>query len=113
MAAQQQGEEDDKQTNSPSASSWGEMIGLPFRKVKDHIEANPYVWTAYVVVYGGFGLWLTYRWTKLRRTEDRVRVLQEKLRKLHEARERELAASAGAVEKATSIEKASGNKSPE
>lgn len=110
MATQQQGE-DDKQTQSSSVTSWGEMIGLPFRKVKDHIEANPYVWTAYVTVYGGFGLWLTYRWRKLRRTEDRVRILQEKLRKLHEARQlheaREKAAAATAVEKASSLPKKS------
>ncbi|KAJ4883121.1 Uncharacterized protein Rs2_33214 [Raphanus sativus] len=34
------------------------------------------------LVYGGLFLWTAYRWRKLRRTEDRVRGLQTKLRKL-------------------------------
>lgn len=42
------------------------------------------MWGSYVLVYGGFGLWLTYKWRKLRKTEDRVQVLQERLRKLVE-----------------------------
>ncbi|XP_034705918.1 uncharacterized protein LOC117929668 [Vitis riparia] len=112
MATQQQGEED-KQTQGPSTTGWRELIGLPYQKIKENVEANRYVWTAYVVVYGGFGLWLTYRWRKLRRTEDRVRALQERLRKLAEAREQ--AASATSVEKAAPVEKASllANKSPQ
>ncbi|KAL9393460.1 hypothetical protein Peur_012745 [Populus x canadensis] len=46
------------------------------------------------------GLWATYRWRKLRKTEDRVRALQERLRKLVETQEG--ASSARSVEKAPS-----------
>ncbi|CAN6838776.1 unnamed protein product [Brassica oleracea] len=53
-----------------------------YKKLRDHAEAYPYVWGSYTVVYGGLFLWTAYRWRKLRRTEDRVRGLQTKLRKL-------------------------------
>ncbi|KAL5178329.1 hypothetical protein HKD37_08G023912 [Glycine soja] len=68
-----------------------------YRKVKEHAETYPYVWASYIVVYGGFALWTTYRWRKLRKTEDRVRTLQERLRKLIEAEES--TSSAKVVEK--------------
>ncbi|KAK7395375.1 hypothetical protein VNO78_15927 [Psophocarpus tetragonolobus] len=58
-----------------------------YLKVKEHAETYPYVWASYIVVYGGFALWTTYRWRKLRKTEDRVRTLQERLRKRYEAEE--------------------------
>ncbi|TKY66109.1 hypothetical protein E2542_SST08975 [Spatholobus suberectus] len=58
-----------------------------YLKVKEHAETYPYVWASYIVVYGGFALWTAYRWRKLRKTEDRVRTLQERLRKLVEAEE--------------------------
>ncbi|KAL2518070.1 Uncharacterized protein Adt_14317 [Abeliophyllum distichum] len=67
------------------AVGWGGKIEEQYRKIKEHAETYPYVWGSYILVYGGFGLWLTYRWRKLRRTEDRVRGLQERLRKLVEA----------------------------
>ncbi|KAL3829769.1 hypothetical protein ACJIZ3_018571 [Penstemon smallii] len=51
-----------------------------FRHTKEHAETYPYVWGSYLTVYGGFGLWLIYRWRRLRGTEDRVRALQERLR---------------------------------
>ncbi|XP_039118196.1 uncharacterized protein LOC120254120 [Dioscorea cayenensis subsp. rotundata] len=53
-----------------------------WRKAKEHAETYPYVWGSYVLVYGGIGVYLTYRWRKLRQTEDRVRVLQNRLRQL-------------------------------
>ncbi|KAI4354393.1 hypothetical protein L6164_003259 [Bauhinia variegata] len=56
-------------------------------KIKEHAETYPYVWASYIVVYSGFGLWMAYRWRKLRKTEDRVRGLQERLRKFVEAEE--------------------------
>ncbi|EYU38254.1 hypothetical protein ABFS82_02G113800 [Erythranthe guttata] len=68
-----------------AAAHWGGPIGEQYRKMKEHAETYPYVWGSYILVYGGFGLWLTYRWRKLRKTEDRVRGLQERLRKLVEA----------------------------
>ena len=46
-----------------------------------------YVWSSYLIVYGGFGLWVAYRYRKLRNTEDRVRALQERLRILRQERE--------------------------
>ncbi|KAI3775321.1 hypothetical protein L1987_49892 [Smallanthus sonchifolius] len=58
-----------------------------YRKAKENAEAYPYVWGSYLIVYGGFGLWVAYRYKKLRNTEDRVRALQEKLRTLRQERE--------------------------
>ncbi|KAK4414521.1 hypothetical protein Salat_2865100 [Sesamum alatum] len=73
------------QEGSTVAAGWTGKIEEQYRKIKEHAETYPYVWGSYILVYGGFGLWLTYRWRKLRRTEDRVRVLQERLRKIVEA----------------------------
>ncbi|XP_047167911.1 uncharacterized protein LOC124836758 isoform X2 [Vigna umbellata] len=64
-----------------------ESLQNQYLKVKEHAETYPYVWASYIVVYGGLGLWTAYRWRKLRKTEDRVRTLHEKLRKLVEAEE--------------------------
>ncbi|KAG6773471.1 hypothetical protein POTOM_020749 [Populus tomentosa] len=86
MASQQKGEED-QPTSSPPAAGFGEMAVERYRKIREHAETYPYVWASYVVVYGGLGLWATYRWRKLRKTEDRVRALQERLRKLVETQE--------------------------
>ncbi|KAF5787559.1 hypothetical protein HanRHA438_Chr10g0466981 [Helianthus annuus] len=58
-----------------------------YRKAKENAEAYPYVWGSYLIVYGGFGLWVAYRYKKLRNTEDRVRALQEKLRTLRQERD--------------------------
>lgn len=58
-----------------------------YRKAKENAEAYPYVWGSYLIVYGGFGLWVAYRYKKLRNTEDRVKILQEKLRNIHKQRE--------------------------
>ncbi|KAH7862913.1 hypothetical protein Vadar_011038 [Vaccinium darrowii] len=78
--------EDQQPPNSP-AVGWTGTIEQQYRKIKENAEAYPYVWGSYIVVYGGFGLWLSYRWRKLRRTEDRVRVLQERLRKIVESKQ--------------------------
>ncbi|KAL2514631.1 hypothetical protein Fot_28602 [Forsythia ovata] len=78
-------EADCQQETRPTVVGWGEKIEKQYQKIKEHAETYPYVWGSYILVYGGFGLWLTYRWRKLRRTEDRVRGLQERLRKLVEA----------------------------
>lgn len=78
---------EDKQASSPSAVGLKEMVEEQYQKIKENAETYPYVWASYILVYGGFTLWTTYRWRKLRRTEDRVRVLQERLRKLVKAEE--------------------------
>lgn len=97
MATQQRGEEDQPSSISP-ANGLGEMVVEQYRKIKEHAETYPYVWGSYIVVYGGLALWSTYRWRKLRKTEDRVRALQERLRKLVETQEG--ANSAKSVERA-------------
>ncbi|KAJ3681425.1 hypothetical protein LUZ60_015914 [Juncus effusus] len=67
--------------------TWMSKIEEQFYKTKEHAETYPYMWGSYILVYGGLGAYLTWRWTKLRRTESRVRVLQERLKKLVEADE--------------------------
>ncbi|KAF7845548.1 uncharacterized protein G2W53_002453 [Senna tora] len=79
--------EEDHVATGPSAVSLRETLENQYHKIKEHAETYPYVWASYIVVYGGFGLWTAYRWRKLRKTEDRVRALQAKLRQLVEAEE--------------------------
>ncbi|KAG9144364.1 hypothetical protein Leryth_025072 [Lithospermum erythrorhizon] len=74
-----------QQTTSSSASDWRRTIVEQYSRVKENAETYPSVWGSYILVYGGFGLWLSYRWRRLRKTEDRVRVLQERLQKFIEA----------------------------
>lgn len=83
MATQPEGETTEQSSSVPAAGL-GEMIEQRYQKIKEHAETYPYVWASYIVVYGGLGLWTAYRWRKLRKTEDRVRALQERLRKLVE-----------------------------
>ncbi|KAG8078556.1 hypothetical protein GUJ93_ZPchr0007g6072 [Zizania palustris] len=64
-----------------------------WRKTKEHAETYPYVWGSYILVYGGLAAYLTWRWRKLRRTEDRVRVLQGRLRQLAAAEESQAAST--------------------
>lgn len=73
----------DRQKETPV--SWMQRTEERFRSIKEHAETFPYVWASYVVIYGGLGAYMAYRWRKLRKTEDRVRALQEELRKLNEA----------------------------
>ncbi|EPS64797.1 hypothetical protein M569_09986, partial [Genlisea aurea] len=61
---------------------WASKIKDQFYKTKQNAQAYPYVWGSYIVVYGTLGLWLTYRWRKLRKTENNVRLLHDRLRKL-------------------------------
>ncbi|KAF5446220.1 hypothetical protein F2P56_031862 [Juglans regia] len=96
MSNEQKGEEDQQTTGAP-VLGWRAMVEERYQKIKENAETYPYVWASYIVVYGGFGLWFTYRWRKLRKTEDRVRVLQERLRKLVEAEESK--SSAASVQK--------------
>ncbi|XP_062112422.1 uncharacterized protein LOC133823591 [Humulus lupulus] len=79
--------EEDKQATSTNDVSWSGMLVNQYRKIKENAETYPYVWGSYIVVYGGFSLYMAYRWRKLRKTEDRVRVLQERLRKIVVAEE--------------------------
>lgn len=87
-------------TSLLSAGSFRGMLVEQYRKAKENAEAYPYVWGSYLIVYGGFGLWMAYRYRKLRKTEDRVRALQEKLGKLR--LEREPTSSAKVSENVTS-----------
>ncbi|KAH6763996.1 hypothetical protein C2S52_012888 [Perilla frutescens var. hirtella] len=66
------------------AIGWVEKIEEQYRKTREHAETYPYVWASYILVYGTLGAWLTYRWRTLRKTEDRIRALQEQLRKKYE-----------------------------
>ncbi|CAD6229007.1 unnamed protein product [Miscanthus lutarioriparius] len=72
-----------------------------WRKAKEHAQTYPYVWGSYILVYGGLGAYLAWRWRKLRRTEDRVRVLQERLRKLSAAEESQAASGSGSASTAS------------
>lgn len=90
MATEQKaGENQQNQQTSAGNQAAGpaERVVAKYHELKEHAEKYPYVWASYAVVYGGFGLWFAYRWRKLRKTEDRVRALQERLRKLAQADE--------------------------
>ncbi|KAL4582979.1 hypothetical protein LXL04_007543 [Taraxacum kok-saghyz] len=78
---------DNQVANTSVSSGFRGMVFEQYRKAKDNAEAYPYVWGSYLIVYGGFGLWVAYRYRKLRNTEDRVRALQERLRILRQERE--------------------------
>ncbi|OVA09998.1 hypothetical protein BVC80_1751g165 [Macleaya cordata] len=77
-------EEQQPETKTPP-TDWKGRVEHKYLQLKEHAETYPYVWASYIVVYGGFALWTGYRWRKLRKTETRVRGLQERLRKLVEA----------------------------
>ncbi|KAK4372561.1 hypothetical protein RND71_007945 [Anisodus tanguticus] len=90
----QQLAEAEKQLGSYSYANWADKIQDQYQKIKENAETYPYVWGSYIVVYGGFGLWFAYRWRKLFKSESRVRVLQERLRKLVQAEESTSSSSA-------------------
>lgn len=105
MATEKSGIEDQQiQPNQVSPGFVG-AIEERYKKLRDHAEAYPYVWGSYTVVYGGLFLWTAYRWRKLRRTEDRVRGLQTKLRKLVHDEQAVTASSKSAqsVDKSSSV----------
>ncbi|KAJ9146569.1 hypothetical protein P3X46_028815 [Hevea brasiliensis] len=95
MSSQQQEREKDVQSTNPHGLR--EMVEEQYKKIRENAETYPYVWASYIVVYGGFALWTTYRWRKLRKTEDRVRALQERLRKLVDSQD---SATSSTLEKA-------------
>lgn len=94
MSAGEEGGEDSR----PAPEGWAAKIKEQWRRTKEHAETYPYLWASYIVVYGGLGVYATYKWRKLRRTEDRVRALQERWKKLVEAEEAG-SSSASAAEK--------------
>lgn len=98
-----QQKEEDKLTAPDRSTGFLGKLEMKYREIKENAETYPYVWGSYIVVYGGFALWTGYRWRKLRKTEDRVRVLQAKLRQRYEA-EQLAKQSANSV---TSVEKVS------
>ncbi|KAF7024730.1 hypothetical protein CFC21_037033 [Triticum aestivum] len=80
-----------------AAGAGGSLIAKlreQWRSTKEHAETYPYVWGSYILVYGGLGAYITWRWCKLRRTEDRVRALQARLRQLAAAEESQGASAA-------------------
>lgn len=87
MATSQKEGEASQQTLSTPPAGLSERVKERYQKIKEHAETYPYVWGSYTLVYGGLALWTLYRYRKLRKTEDRVRVLQERLRKLVENEE--------------------------
>ncbi|KAK8691761.1 hypothetical protein V6N13_075259 [Hibiscus sabdariffa] len=86
MATQREGEASQETTTTPPAGL-SELVQEQYRKIKEHAETYPYVWASYSLVYGGLALWTIYRYRKLRKTEDRVRALEGRLRKLVENEE--------------------------
>ncbi|CAM0883685.1 unnamed protein product [Alopecurus aequalis] len=76
-----------------AGSSLFAKLGEQWRNTKEHAETYPYVWGSYILVYGGLGAYITWRWVKLRRTEDRVRALQGRLRQLAAAEESQAAST--------------------
>ena len=105
MAAAGNGETAPPQRQEPVAAAEGAASGggvlakleEQWRKTKEHAETYPYVWGSYILVYGGLGAYLAWRWRKLRRTEDRVRVLQDRLRKLAAAEESQAASGSAST----------------
>ncbi|KAF5175943.1 Transmembrane protein [Thalictrum thalictroides] len=96
------GSEEEKETMNP-VMKMKEKVEDEYKKIREHAETYPYVWASYIFVYGGLALWGTYRWRKLRNTEARVRVLQEKLRKIVQAEETASSSSSSSTAKPTSI----------
>ncbi|XP_038900834.1 uncharacterized protein LOC120087898 [Benincasa hispida] len=97
--------EEDKLYGVASSIGFLGKLEEKYREIKENAETYPYVWGSYIVVYGGFALWTGYRWRKLRKTEDRVRVLQEKLRQRYEAEQSSAKQSANSVHKNPSSSK--------
>lgn len=83
-ANNQHSADNNQQQPSPSATGPVGWIEHHYRRLKENAETYPYVWASSAVVYVGFGLWTTYRWRKLRRTEHRVSFIQARLQKLVE-----------------------------
>ena len=83
-----------------------------WRKTKEHAQTYPYVWGSYILVYGGLGAYLAWRWRKLRRIEDRVRLLQDRLRKLSAAEESQAASASTASIPSPPQQSASGSAKP-
>ncbi|OMO89336.1 hypothetical protein CCACVL1_07905 [Corchorus capsularis] len=96
MASEKEGEASQQSASPPT--NLMELVQQRYQKMKEHAETYPYVWASYTLVYGTLALWTAYRWRKLRKTEDKVRALQERLRKLVE--NEESANSATSVRKA-------------
>lgn len=105
MATEQSGVEAQESQPSQIAPGFVGAIEEQYKKLRDHAQAYPYVWGSYIVVYGTLALWTGYRWRKLRRTEDRVRGLQTKLRKLVQDEQAAVTASKSAqsIDKSSSV----------
>lgn len=78
---------DDGRESAGTAAGLSKRVEKQWLEIKEHAETYPYVWGSYILVYGGLGAYMAYGWRKLRRTEDRVRILQRRLRVFVEAEE--------------------------
>nr|ADE76979.1 unknown [Picea sitchensis] len=92
--------------NGGGGESLQKKIEDQWQRSAKHAETYPYVWGSYAVVWGGLGVYTIYKWRKLRRMEDRVRTLQQKLKHLVDAEEaaKIQEAEAAAFKKKTDIE---------
>ncbi|KAL9248142.1 hypothetical protein vseg_021498 [Gypsophila vaccaria] len=106
MATEQKVEESQPNNGGDPSTGFIEKLEAKYRAVKEDVEAYPYVWASYGLVYGGFGLWTIYRWRKLRKTEDRIRTLQDRLRQLAQAEEAAASASSTAAASSASASSA-------
>ncbi|CAN6452168.1 unnamed protein product [Victoria cruziana] len=86
---------------------WMEVVKKQWQGMREHAETYPFVWASYILVYGGVGVYMTYRWRKLRKTEERVRALHEHLKKLVEADEAASSKSSAATAQGMSEKKGS------
>uniref|UniRef100_A0ACD5XB11 Uncharacterized protein n=1 Tax=Avena sativa TaxID=4498 RepID=A0ACD5XB11_AVESA len=93
MATPGDGEDAPPPRAAEAGGSLISKLGEQWRKTKEHAETYPYVWGSYILVYGGLGAYISWRWIKLRRTEDRVRALQARLRQLAAAEESQAASA--------------------
>eukprot|EP01018_Ginkgo_biloba_P029654 Gb_20312 [translate_table: standard] len=78
---------DDGELDKSLPLQWQKKIEDQWQRTVEHAKTYPYVWGSYAVVWGGLAIFTTYKWKKLRNMEDRVRSLQQKLKRLVEAEE--------------------------
>lgn len=51
-----------------------------WQRTRDHFHSYPYVWASYIFVFGGLGLYTTHRWRALRKAEDELLRIQDRLK---------------------------------
>ncbi|KAB2603690.1 hypothetical protein D8674_004695 [Pyrus ussuriensis x Pyrus communis] len=89
MGTEEKGEVLQQTTGPQDAAGLRGAVEAKYRQIKEHAETYPYVWASYIV------------------TEDRVRALQERLRKHYAAEEACASSSTPAVKVPASADKIS------